>query len=130
MYHGLIVLGLRKLPRDPPISCSDERDLRAEQPTMRATDSGEACSEKRRQANNRANLNYSRTSFGSDRGAMRLFTGSIPMLRRESPIKSPLPSLVVCFDRRLADLMSASRSFSRSLKELGEYVCQALRRNG
>jgi hypothetical protein len=40
--------------------------------------------------NNGASLNQSQTSFGSDRGAKRLFTGSIPMLRRENPMKSPI----------------------------------------
>jgi len=77
---------------------------------MRATDPSEACSEKRRQANNGARSNRSRTSFGSDGGAKRLFTGSILHISKRKPDQIPYcPAIVVCFERRLADLMSVNR---------------------
>jgi hypothetical protein len=55
---------------------------------MRATDPGEACSEKRRQANG-TSLNQSRAFFGSDRGATRLFIGSVLRASKPSPTNIP-----------------------------------------
>jgi hypothetical protein len=97
---------------------------------MRATDPSEACSEKRRQANGMS-LNRSRAPFGSDSGAKRLFTGSVLHASKRRPDHIHYcPAIVVCFEQRLSDLMSASRSFARSSKGGGgDTLCQALRPN-
>ena len=83
---------------------------------MRATDPGEACSEKRRQANG-TSLNLSPASFGSDRGAKRPFTGSVLRVSKRRPDHIHYcPAIVVCFEQRLSDLMSGLTVFRQDFE--------------